>query len=194
MYLYLSGNDITSFSIADSGKLKRLDLGYNELSNGGSQSEPAVWMSGRNFPQLEDLWLSGNKLKTLKFNSGQVPKLKSLYLDNNKQHKFATNHAQAFLRGCLQSLKLVLTLMNEPQIVPQRPDRRTVGDPRPPTPTSQTRRPAPYSGPAGGSERHPVSASEWMPLADGPARSASLADPVQILPQLDHGWNVGTSQ
>ena len=98
------------------------------------------------------------------------------------------------LRGCLQSLKLVLNLMNEPQIVPQRPDRRTVGDPRPPTPTSQTRRPAPYSGPAGGSERHPVSASEWMPLADGPARSASLADPVQILPQLDHGWNVGTSQ
>ena len=95
------------------------------------------------------------------------------------------------LRGCLQSLKLVLNLMNEPQIVPQRPDRRTVGDPRPPTPTSQTRRPAPYSGPAGGSERHPVSASEWMPLADGPARSASLADPVQILPQLDHGWNVG---
>ena len=98
------------------------------------------------------------------------------------------------LRGCLQSLELVLTLMNEPQIVPQRPDGRTVGDPRPPTPTSQARRPAPYSGPAGGSERHPVFASERMPLADGPARSASLADPVQILPQLDHGWNVGTSQ
>ena len=98
------------------------------------------------------------------------------------------------LRGCLQSLELVLTLMNEPQIVPQRPDGRTVGDPRPPTPTSQTRRPAPYSGPAGGSERHPVFASERMPLADGPARSASLADRVQVLPQLDHGWNVGTSQ
>ena len=99
-----------------------------------------------------------------------------------------------FLRGCLQSLALVLNLMNEPQIVPQRPDGRTVGDPRPPTPTSQTRRPTPYSGPAGGSERHPVFASERMPLADGPARSASLADPVQVLPQLDHGWNVGTSQ
>ena len=98
------------------------------------------------------------------------------------------------LRGCLQSLELVLNLMNEPQIVPQRPDGRTVGDPRPPTPTSQTRRPAPYSGPAGGSERHPVFASERMPLADGPARSVSLADPVQVLPQLDHGWNVGTSQ
>ena len=98
------------------------------------------------------------------------------------------------LRGCLQSLELVLNLMNEPQIVPQRPDGRTVGDPRPPTPTSQTRRPTPYSGPAGGSERHPVFASERMPLADGPARSASLADPVQVLPQLDHGWNVGTSQ
>ena len=56
------------------------------------------------------------------------------------------------LRGCLQSLELVLNLMNEPQIVPQRPDGRTVGDPRPPTPTSQARRPAPYSGPAGGSE------------------------------------------
>ena len=98
------------------------------------------------------------------------------------------------LRGCLQSLELVLNLMNEPQIVPQRPDGRTVGDPRPPTPTSQARRPAPYSGPAGGSERHPVFASERMPLADGPARSASLADPVQTLPQLDHGWNVGTSQ
>ncbi len=98
------------------------------------------------------------------------------------------------LRGCLQSLELVLNLMNEPQIVPQRPDGRTVGDPRPPTPTSQARRPAPYSGPAGGSERHPVFASERMPLADGPARSASLADPVQILPQLDHRWNVGTSQ
>ena len=102
--------------------------------------------------------------------------------------------AKVGLRGCLQSLELVLNLMNEPQIVPQRPDGRTVGDPRPPTPTSQTRRPAPYSGPAGGSERHPVFASERMPLADGPARSASLADPVQILPQLDHGWNVGTSQ
>ena len=102
--------------------------------------------------------------------------------------------ADILLRGCLQSLELVLNLMNEPQIVPQRPDGRTVGDPRPPTPTSQTRRPAPYSGPAGGSERHPVFASERMPLADGPARSASLADPVQILPQLDHGWNVGTSQ
>ena len=98
------------------------------------------------------------------------------------------------LRGCLQSLELVLSLMNEPQIVPQRPDGRTVGDPRAPTPTSQTRRPTPYSGPAGGSERHPVFASERMPLADGPARSASLADPVQVLPQLDHGWNVGTSQ
>ena len=98
VYLYLSGNDITSFSIADSGKLKRLDLGYNELSNGGSQSEPAVWMSGQNFPQLEDLWLSGNKLRTLQFNRGQVPKLKSLYLDNNKLHKFATTHALAFLR------------------------------------------------------------------------------------------------
>ena len=98
------------------------------------------------------------------------------------------------LRGCLQSLALVLNLMNEPQIVPQRPDGRTVGDPRAPTPTSQTRRPAPYSGPAGGSERHPVFASERMPLADGSARSASLADPVQVLPQLDHGWNVGTSQ
>ena len=98
------------------------------------------------------------------------------------------------LRGCLQSLELVLNLMNEPQIVPQRPDGRTVGDPRAPTPTSQTRRPTPYSGPAGGSERHPVFASERMPLADGPARSASLADPVQVLPQLDHGWNVGTSQ
>ena len=83
------------------------------------------------------------------------------------------------LRGCLQSLELVLNLMNEPQIVPQRPDGRTVGDPRPPTPTSQARRPAPYSGPAGGSERHPVFASERLPLADGPARSASLADPVQ---------------
>ena len=101
---------------------------------------------------------------------------------------------QSRLRGCLQSLELVLNLMNEPQIVPQRPDGRTVGDPRPPTPTSQTRRPTPYSGPAGGSERHPVFASERMPLADGPARSASLADPVQVLPQLDHGWNVGTSQ
>ena len=101
---------------------------------------------------------------------------------------------QPSLRGCLQSLALVLNLMNEPQIVPQRPDGRTVGDPRPPTPTSQTRRPTPYSGPAGGSERHPVFASERMPLADGPARSASLADPVQVLPQLDHGWNVGTSQ
>ena len=71
---------------------------------------------------------------------------------------------------------------------------RWVLDPRPPTPTSQTRRPTPYSGPAGGSERHPVFASERMPLADGPARSASLADPVQVLPQLDYGWNVGTSQ
>lgn len=111
----------------------------------------------------------------------------------SKDKSFAVG-VQRGLRGCLQSLELVLNLMNEPQIVPQRPDGRTVGDPRPPTPTSQTRRPAPYSGPAGGSERHPVFASERMPLADGPARSASLADPVQVLPQLDHGWNVGTSQ
>ena len=111
------------------------------------------------------------------------------------QHQVASSGGYSYcLRGCLQSLELVLNLMNEPQIVPQRPDGRTVGDPRPPTPTSQTRRPAPYSGPAGGSERHPVFASERMPLADGPARSASLADPVQVLPQLDHGWNVGTSQ
>ena len=97
-FLYLSGNDITSFSITDSSKLKRLDLGYNELSNVGSNSEPAVWMSGRNFPQLEHLWLSGNKLNTLQFNSGQVPKLKSLYLDNNKDYKFALQSYEAFTR------------------------------------------------------------------------------------------------
>ena len=84
--------------------------------------------------------------------------------DDHCQHKQQNVGGDSdALRGCLQSLELVLNLMNEPQIVPQRPDGRTVGDPRPPTPTSQTRRPAPYSGPAGGSDRHPVFAGADAP-------------------------------
>ena len=98
------------------------------------------------------------------------------------------------LRGCFQSLEHVLNLMNETQIIPQRPDRQTVGYPRSPTSTGQARWSPPHSGPARGGRRHPVCASERMSMAHGSPRSASLADSVQILPRLDYGWHMGTNQ
>ena len=98
-----------------------------------------------------------------------------------------------FLRGCFQSIEFVLTYMHDTKTIPQRPNRRTVGCSSSPTPSSQARGTTTYSGPAGGAQRHLVCASERMPMADAPARSAPLADSVQILPQVDDGWNVGKS-
>ena len=97
------------------------------------------------------------------------------------------------LRGCFQSIEFVLTYMHDTKTIPQRPNRRTVGCSSSPTPSSQARGTTTYSGPAGGAQRHLVCASERMPMADAPARSAPLADSVQILPQVDDGWNVGKS-
>ena len=99
----------------------------------------------------------------------------------------------SFFRGCFQSIEFVLTYMHDTKTIPQRPNRRTVGCSSSPTPSSQARGTTTYSGPAGGAQRHLVCASERMPMADAPARSAPLADSVQILPQVDDGWNVGKS-
>ena len=103
------------------------------------------------------------------------------------------NSLRQYLRGCFQSIEFVLTYMHDTKTIPQRPNRRTVGCSNSPTPSSQARWTTTYSGPAGGAQRHLVCASERMPMADAPARSATLADSVQILPQVDDGWNVGKS-
>ena len=57
-----------------------------------------VWMSGQNFPALEYLWLSGNKLNSLKFNSNQVPKLKQLYLVGNLDYRATISAAHGLQR------------------------------------------------------------------------------------------------
>ena len=110
----------------------------------------------------------------------------------NQIESMAPKVCQA-LRGCFQSIEFVLTYMHDTKTIPQRPNRRTVGCSSSPTPSSQARGTTTYSGPAGGAQRHLVCASERMPMADAPARSATLADSVQILPQVDDGWNVGKS-
>ena len=51
-----------------------------------------------------------------------------------------------FLRGCFQSLRLVLDLMYETQTIPQRPYRRTVGHSASLTPASQAWRTAAHGG------------------------------------------------
>ena len=50
------------------------------------------------------------------------------------------------LRGCFQSLRLVLDLMYETQTIPQRPYRRTVGHSASLTPASQAWRTAAHGG------------------------------------------------
>ena len=50
------------------------------------------------------------------------------------------------VRGCFQSLRLVLDLMYETQTVPQRPYRRTVGHSASLTPASQAWRTAAHGG------------------------------------------------
>ncbi|MDE2838705.1 MAG: leucine-rich repeat domain-containing protein [Chloroflexota bacterium] len=51
------------------------------FSRAGQGHSPASSSSSR--PQLKILWLSGNRLRTLQFNSNQMPRLEALYLDNN---------------------------------------------------------------------------------------------------------------
>ena len=64
--VFVRSNNLTSWpSLGSTGKPTRLDMAYNELTNGGNDSDPAVFYSGTNFPVLTDLWLSGNRLKTL---------------------------------------------------------------------------------------------------------------------------------
>ena len=98
------------------------------------------------------------------------------------------------LRGCFRSLRIDLYYSHYAQTLSQRSHRRTVGCSRSPAPTSQTWRTPAHSRPAGGGQRHPVRASEWMRLAYAPQRSSSLANSVQILSEVDNGRNVETGQ
>ena len=50
-----------------------------------------------------------------------------------------------------------------------------------------------HRGPTRGGQCHTVCAADRMRLADAAARPASLANSVQVLPQVDTGWNVGKS-
>ncbi len=96
--LNLRSNNLTSVTFGGNPpKLTYLDLGHNELRTEGRRNDEAVLWSGIRFSQLEILHLSGNKLDTLKFESNQVPKLARLYLDHNKDYKFALLNSEAFI-------------------------------------------------------------------------------------------------
>ena len=96
-YLYLRSNQISSWpDLHNTGNLIRLDLAYNQLSNAGEATNEDVFISNKSFPELKILWLSGNKLQTLQFNSGQVPKLEALYLENNWQHRSGPAYVNPF--------------------------------------------------------------------------------------------------
>ena len=90
------------------------------------------------------------------------------------------------LEMILTSPRLVLNLMNEPRIVPQRPDGRTVGDPRPPTPTSQTRRPTPYSGP--GAAGRPCT-GPWMERRVNETLGYDVIGPISKT-EMVRGWSL----
>ena len=92
--------------------------------------------------------------------------------ERSPTNHFARSDLADALRGCFQSIEFVLTYMHDTKTIPQRPNRRTVGCSSSPTPSSQARGTTTYSGPAGGAQRHLVCASERMPMADAPARSA----------------------
>ena len=59
---------------------------------------------------------------------------------------YTVKHSLSHLRGCFQSLRLVLDLMYETQTIPQRPYRRTVGHSASLTPASQAWRTAAHGG------------------------------------------------
>ena len=66
-----------------------------------------------------------------------------------------------------------------------------MADPGPVAAAGQAGGPPAERGPAGSAQWYSVCAPEWLPLADGAARPAPVADLVQILP-LGWRWHLGT--
>ena len=92
----------------------------------------------------EDGVLSSAATTSVVFDAGASTRTISLStIDDNVIE--ATSIVTASLRGCFQSIRLVLDLMYETQTIPQRPYRRTVGHFASLTPASQARRTAAHS-------------------------------------------------
>ena len=142
-------------SVADYGKPSRVDMGnvgYNAaagLTNAYSRSTPVLLIAGQ-IPR-----------GAIGKNIGAVHEI----ADQPGTVRSVTKWQRQALRGCVRSLGHVLEWRHEPQTIPQRPDRRTVGCSGFPTPISQDRGKATYCRPTGGRQRHCVRSAQRLHVA-----------------------------